>query len=337
MSPSIHDDLQPRCMSVAGARTVYDFLISAQLRNNKCIIPSSRGDSGSTLQKPRASRMSPASTSMHLLRVVISLIFTPYGQDALLQQQLQQQQQAAAQANTQSPSSQLVSHLLATALLGGSNPLAVNQMASGGSSSTVEPQGMQLLSVLQNQLAFGQLLPQFQSGQNLGAINPLLNPAIALYYQQLLQQQQQQQTLLQQLAQQQIPQAQAVQVPQAHAFQPPAQVSSGNVESQLSAQERLMSAYLSEQQQQQAGTFSISNRDQESTLLNHQVASGGHAQHVQHHHDRASVGTTRSLGAVASGSADMESAEERINRLISENEAIVQPHQVSILVHLFAA
>ncbi|KIH61083.1 hypothetical protein ANCDUO_08653 [Ancylostoma duodenale] len=188
-------------------------------------------------------------------------------------------------------------------------------MASGGSSSTVEPQGMQLLSVLQNQLAFGQLLPQFQ---------------------------------------QQIPQAQAVQVPQAHAFQPPAQgintlnasttsrfeffyiriktASSGNVESQLNAQERLMNAYLSEQQQQ-AGPFNIASRDQEQALMNHQVASGSHPQHVQHHHDRTSTATSRNLavGASAAG-VDVESVEEKISRLISENEAIVQPHQVAILM-----
>ncbi|VDM75914.1 unnamed protein product, partial [Strongylus vulgaris] len=280
-------------------------------------VPAPGGSNG-----PPVAVQTPAATQLAAHQQLSALAGNQHFLDALLQQQLQQQQ-AAAQVNTQNPSSQLVSHLLATALLGGSNPLAVNQMASGASSSTVEPQGMQLLSVLQNQLAFGQLLPQFQSGQNLGAINPLLNPAIALYYQQLLQQQQQQQTLLQQLAQQQIPQAQAVQVPQAHAFQPPAQVSSGNVESQLNAQERLMNAYLSEQQQQ-AGPFSISSRDQEQALM---VATGSHAQHVPHHHDRTSTATTRNLAAGASGSVDVESVEEKISRLISENEAIVQPHQ----------
>ncbi|KHJ95667.1 hypothetical protein OESDEN_04388 [Oesophagostomum dentatum] len=304
---------------------------------------------------PPVAVQTPAATQLAAHQQLSALAGNQHFLDVLLQQQLQQQQ-AAAQANTQNPSSQLVcssvyykcavcdsficsftkiavwevSHLLATALLSGSNPLtAVNQMASGASSSTVEPQGMQLLSVLQNQLAFGQLLPQFQNGQNLGAINPLLNPAIALYYQQLLQQQQQQQqTLLQQLAQQQIPQAQTVQVPQAHAFQPPSQVSSGNVESQLNAQERLMSAYLGEQQQQTA-PFNISSRDQEQALMNHQVASGSHSQHVQHHHDRTSAAASRNMAAGASGSVDVESVEEKISRLISENEAIVQPHQVA--------
>ncbi|EYB96292.1 hypothetical protein Y032_0151g2798 [Ancylostoma ceylanicum] len=289
-------------------------------------VPAPGGSNG-----PPVAVQTPAATQLAAHQQLSALAGNQHFLDALLQQQLQQQQQqAAAQANTPNPSSQLVSHLLASALLGGSNPLnAVNQMASGGSSSTVEPQGMQLLSVLQNQLAFGQLLPQFQSGQNLGAINPLLNPAIALYYQQLLQQQQQQQqSLLQQLAQQQIPQAQAVQVPQAHAFQPPAQASSGNVESQLNAQERLMNAYLSEQQQQ-AGPFNIPSRDQEQALMNHQVASGSHPQHVQHHHDRTSTATSRNLAVGVSGAAgvDVESVEEKISRLISENEAIVQPHQ----------
>ncbi|ETN79276.1 zinc finger, C2H2 type [Necator americanus] len=285
-------------------------------------VPAPGGSNG-----PPVAVQAPAATQLAAHQQLSALAGNQHFLDALLQQQLQQQQQAAAQANTQNPSSQLVSHLLATALLGGSNPLAaVNQMASAGSSSTVEPQGMQLLSVLQNQLAFGQLLPQFQGGQNLSTINPLLNPAIALYYQQLLQQQQQQQqSLLQQLAQQQIPQAQAVQVPQAHAFQPPSQASSGSVESQLNAQERLMNAYLNEQQQQ-AGPFNIPSRDQEQALMNHQVASGTHIPHVQHHHDRTPTATSRNLAGGGSG-VDVESVEEKISRLISENEAIVQPHQ----------
>uniref|UniRef100_A0A0K0DQZ9 C2H2-type domain-containing protein n=1 Tax=Angiostrongylus cantonensis TaxID=6313 RepID=A0A0K0DQZ9_ANGCA len=249
--------------------------------------------------------------------------------DALLQQQLQQQQQQAAAANSQTASSQLVSHLLASALLSGSNPLvAVNQMASGGSSSAVEPQGLQLLTLLQNQLAFSQILPQFQGGQNLNAVNPLLNPTLVLYYQQLLQQQQQQHCLLQQLVQQQLPQTQPVQVPQAHAFQPPTQGSSGNVESQLNAQERLMNAYLNEQQQQ-TGASNICARDQEQMLMNHQVASGNPTQqsqqHQQHFQDRTISGTSRNI--VGSGGVDVESVEEKISRLISENEAIVQPHQ----------
>ncbi|KAK5970693.1 hypothetical protein GCK32_008526 [Trichostrongylus colubriformis] len=240
------------------------------------------------------------------------------------QQQQQEQQPPAVVGSTHSQSSQLVSHLLASALLSGPNSLAVvNQLTNNESTTIAESQRIQLLSILQDQFALGQMLPQFQGGHNLNAIGPIVNPAIALYYQQVIQQQQQQ-NVLQQLVQQPLSQSQTVLLQQTQ-FQSPVQVPSGNVDLQLNAQERLMNAYINGQQQHSV-PFNVLSGDHDQTLMNYQVASVNRAQHAQRQHDSASCGAIRS--SVGAGSnADEESVEEKISRLISENEAIVQPNQ----------
>ncbi|KAK6035221.1 hypothetical protein COOONC_27284 [Cooperia oncophora] len=59
-----------------------------------------------------------------------------------------------------------------------------------------------------------------------------------------------------------------------------------------------------------------------------QLASGRCMQHTQHHHDSTFSGAVRSSAATGS-TIDAESVEEKISRLISENEAIVQPSQLT--------
>ncbi|VDO07284.1 unnamed protein product [Haemonchus placei] len=120
------------------------------------------------------------------------------------------QQQPDVAGTSHSSPSQLVSHLLASTLLGGASSLAmVNPLAGSGSSAGDESQGMHLLSILQDHFVLSQLLPQLQAAQNHCDVNPIMNPAIALYYQQVLQQQQQQ-NVLQQLMQQPLSQSQTV-------------------------------------------------------------------------------------------------------------------------------
>uniref|UniRef100_A0A1I7XIS6 Phosphatidylinositol 4-kinase beta n=1 Tax=Heterorhabditis bacteriophora TaxID=37862 RepID=A0A1I7XIS6_HETBA len=116
-------------------------------------------------------------------------------------------------------------------------------------------------------------------------------------------------------------------------------ISSGSVESHMNAQERLMNAYLSSEHQTGASTIGIARREPDVTSnvvcsyntiynIHHQTPSVSIPSGSAHPHERSTTGGSRN-----SANPDVESVQEHISnhisRLISENEAIVQPHQTA--------
>ncbi|PAV70610.1 hypothetical protein WR25_02029 isoform G [Diploscapter pachys] len=234
-----------------------------------------------------------------------------------------------------------------------------------------------------------QLLAQMLPMQGVNQLNPLLaslnpNNATLMYYNQLLQQQQQQ-TFLQALQQQQqtlqqhqsvAQQAQALQhqqqsqqvVASGHAFHPTASAnvamqikpsntpsSNPNMESQMNIQERLMSAYLNEQQQLRAleqqqssamaGSIGIAKREPERIVLStvgikREEPLSSNTTHLPVSGLSVSLPSTATAPAGNNSAASsslqqqqppvVESLDDRIQRLITQNEQVLQQEQAIV-------